>query len=45
VEDAQRIQQANAGQQVDQQGNYTILIGREIGGVQGLLEPGVLARR
>lgn len=38
VEDAQKIKQANAGQQVDQQGNYTVLIGREIGGVQGLLE-------
>jgi hypothetical protein len=37
LEDAQKIKQANAERQVDRQGNYTVLIGREIGGVQGLL--------
>ena len=45
VEDAEKIKQANAEQQTDQQGNYTVLIGREIGGVQGRLEYGLYAWR
>lgn len=37
AEDAEKIKQANADGQADEQGNYTVLIGREIGGVQGRL--------
>jgi hypothetical protein len=35
VEDAEKIKQLHQEQQIDKQGNYTILVGREIGGVQG----------
>jgi len=35
IEDAEKIKQLNKEKQLDKQGNYTILIGREIGGVQG----------
>ncbi len=45
LEDAEKIKQANAGQETDQQGNYTVLIGREIGGVQGRLSHGLYALR
>jgi hypothetical protein len=43
LEDAQKIKQANAEQHIDRQGNYTVLIGREIGGVQGGLDRGMYA--
>lgn len=45
VEDAKKIKQLNEKNQLDQQGQYTILIGREIGGVQGQYPDGVYAMR
>ncbi len=45
VEDAKKIKQLNEKNQLDKQGQYTILIGREIGGVQGQYPDGVYAMR
>ncbi len=43
VEDARKIKQLNDQYQIDQEGKYTILIGGEIGGVQGWNRNGLYA--
>ncbi len=44
VEDAKKIKQLNEEHQFDKQGNYTILIGGKIGGVEGLFPHSLFAR-
>ena len=43
AEDAKKIKQANEQQHLDQQGNYTILIGGKIGGTEGQYPNSLLA--